>query len=217
VTAVQTPTPPSAEDTGKCPDCGSSIDADQPFCLDCGRRIGQDYRKPPSWRIPVALVALLVVAVGVAAGFGITQLTDEDEGPEQITVRADRPAGADQADPGEQQAPPAPTPAPAQPPPAGQAAPPPGEPTAWPKGEEAYTVVLLSTKNKSTAEATARKATQNGLPAGVLESDDYRRFEPGLYIVFAGQYDSVEAASERAKDAAGKGNPGACARFVEPK
>ena len=216
MTAVQTPPPPAADTTGKCPDCGSAAEPDQAFCLECGRRIGHDYRRPPNWRIPVALVALLVIAVGAAAGYGITQLTNEDEGPDQITVRADRPAGADQADPGEQPTAAAPTPAPAQPPAEGEAAPQPGQPTSWPEGEEAYTVVLLTTKSKETADATASKAAQGGLDAGVLKSGDYKRFEPGLYVVFAGQYDDIDTASSKAQELT-KDNPGAFARFVEPE
>ena len=216
MTATQAPPPPAPDTAGKCPNCGSSVDPSQPFCLECGRRVAHGYRKPPSWGIPVALVALLVIAAGVAAGFGITQLTGEEEGPEQITVRADRPAGADQADPGETPTAAAPTPAPAQPPAEDQAAPQPGSPAAWPDGEEAYTVVLLTTKSKETADATASKAAQSGLDAGVLKSDDYKRFESGLYVVFAGQYDSIDAASNKAQELT-KDNPGAFARFVEPK
>lgn len=211
---MQTQAPPSPPGT-KCPNCGNAIDPAQPFCLDCGRRIGRDYRRPPNWRIPVGLVALIVIAAGIAAGFGVTQLTNKDEGPDTITVRADRPAGAPQADPGETPATPGPTPAPAQP--SAPAPQQPAGPAAWPKGKEAYTVVLLTTKSKPTADATAAKAAQAGLPGGVLKSDDYKRFEPGLYVVFSGQYDSIDAASQEAKNASSKGNAGAYARFVEPK
>jgi predicted nucleic acid-binding Zn ribbon protein len=209
MTAVQAQPPPTDPRT-QCPSCGSAVDPSQPFCLDCGRRIGRDYRRPPNWRIPVALVALLVIAAGVAAGFGVTQLTNKGEGPDQITVRADRPAGAAQADPGEATTQPAP--APAQPAP--QA---PTGPAEWPKGRAAYTIVLLTTMDKGTADATAQRATAGGLPAGVLESTDFKRFEPGLYVVFSGQFDTVEAASAEAQTASDQGNPGAYARYVEPK
>jgi predicted nucleic acid-binding Zn ribbon protein len=211
VTVQAPPSPPGTT----CPNCGKPVDAGQPFCLDCGRRIGRDYRRPPNWRIPVGLVALVVIAAGIAAGFGVTQLTNKDEGPDTITVRADRPAGAAQADPGETPAAPGPTPAPAQP--SAPAPQQPAGPSEWPKGKEAYTVVLLTTKSKDTADSTAAKAAQSGLPAGVLKSDGYKQFEPGLYVVFAGQYDSIDAASQEAKNASSKGNPGAYARFVEPK
>jgi hypothetical protein len=210
---VETQAPPSPPGTA-CPNCGSSVDPAQPFCLDCGRRIGRDYRRPPNWRIPVGLVTLLVIAAGIAAGFGVTQLTNKDKGPDTITVRADRPAGAAQADPGEAPPTPGPTPAPAQPGPA--PATPPAGPGTWPKGKAAYAVVLLTTKSKQTADSTAAKAAQAGLPAGVLKSDDYKRFEPGVYVVFSGQYASIDAASQEAKNAS-QSNPGAYARFVEPQ
>lgn len=217
---TQAPPPPAAQPQAACPGCGKPVDRGQPFCLDCGRRIGHEYRRPPSWRIPAALIALLVIAAGVAAGFGVTQLTNKDEGPDTITVKTG-PDGVVEADPGEAPTAAAPTPAPAQPQPTAPAPAPaqPAEPTGpatWPKGEEAYTVVLLTTKSRQTADETAQKAVAAGLPAGVLESDDFKRFEPGLYVVFAGQYDNVDAASDKATQASDK-NPGAYARFVEPK
>jgi predicted nucleic acid-binding Zn ribbon protein len=219
------PTTPAAGPQATCPGCGLPVDRGQPFCLECGRRIGHEYKRPPNWRIPVALIALLVVAAGVAAGFGITALTGNDEGPKSITVTTG-PNGEPLADPGETPTAAAPTPAPAQPQPTAPAAPPapappadnanPTGPATWPKGKQAYTVVLLTTKSKDTADETAKKAVDKGLSAGVLNSDDFKRFEPGLYVVFAGQYDNVDAASDKATQVSDD-NPGAYARFVEPK
>jgi predicted nucleic acid-binding Zn ribbon protein len=225
---VHTQAPPSPPATdpqqATCPGCGKPVDPSRPFCLECGRRIGHDYKRPPNWRIPLGLIAALVVAAGIAAGFGITALTGNDEGPKSITVQTG-PNGVTEADPGEAPTAAAPTPAPAQPPPppapAPEPAPPAEEPQAsgpetWPEGEEAFTVVLLTTKSKQTADETADKAIAAGLPAGVLESSDFKRFEPGLYVVFSGQFDNVDAASTKAQQVSDK-NPGAYARFVEPK
>jgi predicted nucleic acid-binding Zn ribbon protein len=214
------PTPPAANPQATCPGCGKPVDRGQPFCLDCGRRLDLSYRRPYNWRIPVVLIALLVVALGVAAGYGITQLTNKDEGPETITVGTAPNGATTQADPGETPTAAAPTPAPAQPPPATPApAPAPSQPSGpaeWPKGKKAYTVVLLTTKSKRTADETVQKASAAGLSAGVLKSDDFKRFEPGLYVVFTGQFDTIDAATDKAKQASDK-NPGAYARFVEPK
>jgi hypothetical protein len=218
------PTPPATDPQATCPGCGRRVDRGQPFCLECGRRIGHGYRRPPNWRTPVALIALIVVAAGVAAGFGITALTGNDEGPKSVTVTTG-PNGEPLADPGETPTAAGPTPAPAQPQPTTPAAPPapappaetkPSGPATWPEGKEAYTVVLLTTKSKDTADQTAKKASDGGLSAGVLKSDDFKRFEPGLYVVFAGQYDNVDAASDKATQVSDD-NPGAYARFVEPK
>ena len=215
------PTPPAAGPQATCPGCGKQVERNQPFCLDCGRRIGHEYRRPPNWRIPIALIAALVIAFGIAAGFGITQLTNKEEGPNTITVSTG-PDGVTEADPGETPPAAGPTPAPAQPPaqPAQpQPAPAPAEPSGpatWPEGAKAYTVVLLTTKSKETADETAQKAADGGLKAGVLKSDEFKRFEPGLYVVFAGQDDTVDAASDKAAQVSDK-NPGAYARFVEPK
>jgi predicted nucleic acid-binding Zn ribbon protein len=214
------PTPPAAAPQATCPGCGKPVDAGDSFCLDCGHRIAQRYRRPPNWRIPVVLIALLVIAIGVAAGFGVTQLTNKEEGPETITVGPG--LGGAPADPSQTATAPAPTPAPAQPQPttpapeSGEPEAKPNAPGAWPEGQEAYTVVLLTTKSKKTADDTAEKAVAGGLEAGVLKSDDFARFEPGLYVVFAGQYDNVEAASDKAQQLSDD-NPGAYARFVEPK
>lgn len=210
------PTPPAAPPS-TCPSCGKPADPQQPFCLDCGRRIAHDYRRPPHWRIPIALTALVVIAAGVAAGFGITELTERDEGPDTITVRTG-PGGDTVADPGE--APPAagPTTAPVQPP--APATPPPpepsGQPTNWPPGQKAYTVVLLTTNDQDKADEAARRAAAAGKPAGLFDSDEYKRFEPGQFVVFSGQFETVESASEEAKQLAGD-YPDAYARFVEPR
>jgi type IV secretory pathway VirB10-like protein len=213
---------PPTDQATTCPDCGNPVDRGQPFCLECGRRLARDYRRPPNWRVPVALIALLVTAAGIAAGYGITQLTNTDTPAKDITVTTG-PGGTTQADPGEAPTTPAPAaPAPPAPAPAApQATTPntpaaPSGPTAWPAGKKAYTVVLLTTKNKDTADQTAEKASKGGQQAGVFKSDDFKRFSPGLYVVFSGQYDDVDAASQQAQQL-GADNPGAYARFVEPK
>ena len=218
------PTPPAADAKPACPSCGKPVDRSQPFCLECGRRIAHEYRRPPSWRIPIALTALLVVAAGIAAGFGITELTEQDEGPETIIVKTTPDGRTVPADPGETPPTAAPTPPAARPPAATTPPPPPTtppsgaqkQPTVWPPGEEAYTVVLLTTKDRAAADRIARRAAAGGGTAGVLESGDYKRFEPGLFVAFTGQYDTVDAASENARQLGGD-YPGAYARFIEPK
>ena len=213
------PPPPAAGEQAPCPSCKRPVERTQPFCLHCGRRIARDYRRPPNWRIPIALTALLVVAAGVAAGFGITELTEQDEGPDTITYRTG-PHGQTLPDPVEGTTttpPPAAQPPAAAPPPAGQPpADPAGKPTPWPAGEDAYTVVLLTTKDRAAADRAARKAAAAGERAGVLESGKYARFDPGLFVAFAGQFETVEAASKEARRLAGE-FPGAYARYIEPE
>ena len=208
---------PPTEQATTCPDCGNPVDRGQPFCLECGRRLSREYRRPPSWRIPLVLIAAVVIAAGVAAGYGITQLANTDTPAKDITVTTG-PGGTTQADPGEAPPAPAPTPPPAQPQATTPAPAPstPSGPTTWPEGEGAFTVVLLTTKDKKTADDTAQKAADSGQEAGVFKSDDFKRFEPGLYVVFSGQFDDVDAASSQAQQL-GADNPGAYARFVEPR
>lgn len=207
--------PAPAEQSTACPDCGNPVEGGQPFCLECGRRLSRGYRRPPSWRIPIVLIAALVLAIGIAAGYGVTQLANTGNPAKDITVTTG-PGGTTQADPGEAPPAPAPTPPEAQPQGTAPPAPAPTSPTAWPEGEEAYTVILLTTKDRKAADDTAQKAAASGQEAGVFESDDFKRFDRGLHVVFVGRFGDVDAASSQAQQL-GAEYPGAYARFVEPK
>ena len=186
---TETPTPPVAADPRpKCPSCGNAVEPRQPFCLECGRRLALDYRKPPSFRVPLALVVLIVIAAGVAAGYAVTQATNDDHGPDAITV-------GDPVDPGlaqlqkqqqEQAARQQQQQAQGKAPSASTSKAP-----GWPAGRSAYTVVLLTTKDKATANATAQKAIADGIDAGVLKGADFQGLPAGSYFVFSGQYDST--------------------------
>ena len=88
--------------------------------------------------------------------------------------------------------------------------------TAWPSGKSGFTVVLASETNRAAAEAKARRAVAAGLSAGVLRSSDYRSLNPGYWVAFAGQFDSMGEARSSARSAAAKGFPQAYARAVDP-
>lgn len=70
-----------------CPTCGAGAEHGQLVCLECGSRISLGYRKPPSWRVPVAIIVgvTLVVIAGLAIGL------------REITTDADSEVAADQA------------------------------------------------------------------------------------------------------------------------
>ena len=87
---------------------------------------------------------------------------------------------------------------------------------AWPSGKSGFTVVLASETNRTAAEAKARRAVAAGLSAGVLRSSDYRSLNPGYWVAFAGQFDSMAAARSSARSAAAQGFPQAYARAVDP-
>lgn len=97
----------------------------------------------------------------------------------------------------------APPPVTTAPPPATTAPPP--VTGAWPAGRDGWTVVLVSLPDgggRAAAEAQARRARAAGLPdAGVLRSSDFASLNPGYYVVFAGVFDSLDAATRALPDA----------------
>ena len=50
---------PSAE---RCPACGSPLEPDQEWCLECGAA-RTTLQKPPDWRIAVAIILAMVLVV----------------------------------------------------------------------------------------------------------------------------------------------------------
>jgi cell division septation protein DedD len=188
-----------------CPRCGVPAEADQLLCLECGGRIGLGYRRPPTWRLPAAIVAGVVLLAGAAVAFALIQISDDAERvasapapTEKLTTTGGQPAGA-----GTTETAPAPARRPAT-----------GEIRKWPADTSAYTVILLSTSTRTGAETVARQAAQAGIPAGVLRSDDYSSLNPGYWVVFAGEYDSQQEAQQEAVRYAGLGFSGGYARFV---
>jgi hypothetical protein len=83
-----TRTQPAAETT--CPTCGAPAEDGQLICLECGSRIALAYRRPPSWRVPVAIVSVVVLAAAAGLYFGIDALTDDAE--REVAARPAPPA-----------------------------------------------------------------------------------------------------------------------------
>ena len=52
--------PPSAQE--RCGACGATVAEDQEWCLECGAARTQ-LRRPPDWRIPVTIVAVVILLV----------------------------------------------------------------------------------------------------------------------------------------------------------
>jgi septal ring-binding cell division protein DamX len=196
VSAVETPpAPETTPEQRTCPRCGAALTPEQEWCLECGADVGATVAGPPSWRGPVALVAVLLAVAAVALILALVELAGD---PEQVS---EQPAAAPTAT-----APPvtAPTPAPTTtPPPAESTTVPPSGDTGgtsdiaeWPAGTEGWTVVLESSATETAAETRARELAEQGVPVGLLNSDDYGSLEPGRFVVFSGQYDSRRAADD---------------------
>jgi predicted nucleic acid-binding Zn ribbon protein len=186
-----------------CPYCGSPSERGQLVCVECGNRLAlkeEGGRKRRFDNAPAVVVLLVVVVLGAgAAGFAISELTDDSGNDSQAAnSRNTSPAAppTTQTDTGQAQ-----------------------QPSqslllTWPKGVSAYTVVLVSSSDKPAAREVAREAAQSGLEAGLLRSDDYN-LGTGLWIVFAGRFDNQASAERQAGNLAAR-YPGAYATLVKP-
>jgi SPOR domain len=206
VTAVETPPSAPAEETRRCPRCGAELTPQQEWCLSCGADVSSSIAAPPSWRGPVVIVGLLLAVAVVALILALVELAGD---PEQV---AQQPAAT-----------PAPTAATT---PAATVTPEATIPPAtsdtgtpeiadWPAGKDAWTVVLEASETREAAEARANELAQQGIPVGILDSDDYGSLEPGRFVVFSGQYDSQRAAEQGLQDLSGQVE-GAYVRHVSP-
>lgn len=185
-----------------CPYCGSSSERGQLVCIDCGNRLALKQEGGQGRRfdhLPAIIVLLTVIVLGAGAfGFALSELTDDSGNDSQAADHpAAPPAGETKTDTGKAQ-----------------------EPSQslllnWPSGVSAYTVVLVSSSDRPAARQVAREAAQSGLEAGMLRSDDYD-LGTGLWIVFAGRFDS-QASAERQASNLSKRYPGAYATLVKPK
>jgi cell division septation protein DedD len=188
-----------------CPHCGADVERDQLFCLTCGERIALGYRRPASWRLPAAVMAVVVALAGAAVAVALVQIAGDAEevaGPPvqpPATAQQGTETTPAQTDTAETET----TPAPEE-----------GEIRSWPEGTSAYTVILLSTTTAEGAREFARRAAEAGIPAGVLDSSDYSSLNPGYQVVFAGEFDTAEEAQAEAERYAGLGFPGGYPRFV---
>jgi hypothetical protein len=163
--------PPS---TARCHRCGTPMEADQEWCLECGE--GHTLiHSPPDWRIGVAIVATVVVLA--LAGFGVALINLSDN--------ASRSAAA-----GATGTPPTATTA-ARSAPANRF---PG----WAPGLTGYTVVLSSTATQASAQSAAVRLRAAGIPIGILNSSAHPRMKPGRWIVFNGHFPTHAAARLRA-------------------
>jgi hypothetical protein len=196
-------------DPGSCPNCGFGADPGQLVCTNCGTRLALG--GPPPRRNVAALVAVAAIVVlgAAASGFAIGQITGDDgdgggataadqspaprsaaEGEPRTSTQAEQPAAPDQ------------------------------EPQRrsllldWPDDLTAHTVVLVTTSDRTAALRLARQAARSGIEAGLLRGDDYN-LGAGLWVVFAGRFDSPEGASRQATDLAER-FPGAYPQLVEP-
>jgi septal ring-binding cell division protein DamX len=185
VTAVETP--PPATEARRCPRCGARLTPEQEWCLQCGADVSSTIAAPPSWRGPVALVSGLLLIALIALVLALVELAGD---PEQVAEQAATPTPAPTTTV-------VPTATPTIPPATddgtGSTTP---EIADWPAGKDAWTVVLEASGTREAAEARANELSQQGIPVGILDSNQYPSLEPNKFIVFSGQYDSERAANQ---------------------
>jgi hypothetical protein len=210
VSAVETPPPPTPDAaTRRCPRCGSPLTAEQEWCLECGADVATTIVTPPSWRGTVALVAVLLAVAAAALVLALVELAGDAEQVSRQPAPTPTPSAAATVAP-------TPTPESTTIPPAtdsGGATP---EIADWPAGKSAWTVVLESSATRSAADARAKELAGQGIPVGILDSDDYGSLEPGRFVVFSGQYDTRRAADQGLQDLSGQVE-GAYVRHVAPE
>ena len=213
-----------------CPRCGTAVEPLQEYCLECGLRLqtpglvptlATGWRRrlhwyPGDWIWP----SLLALVIAVVAGGAAIWWTRDAESAATETVVGDT-----------SQLPTTPITVPPTTAPAS-----PTVPTAttrttttkrpasrnrlieWPKGRNAWTLVLVSlptSSGRDAAVAKARQALGAGLTqVGVIDSSRYASLHPGYYVVFSGMYPSLSEAQAAASKAAAAGYGNAYARRV---
>ena len=210
------PTATPARPQTVCPTCAAPAERGQLVCLECGSRIALSYRRPPSWKIPVAISAVLLALAGAGAVLAYQAIDGEAEREVAATpVKVSDRTQNDESGVGDAQEKPATTEKPAEQDPPGDTAtdeatrPEPATPDepgidsgatpdglvkdgalyTWPRELEAFTVVLLSSEDRPSAESFAESAAETrGEKLGVIRSNDFETLPKGFFIVFAGKY-----------------------------
>jgi hypothetical protein len=195
------------------------------MCLQCGNRLALDYKRPASWKVAGTIIGVIVLLAGGALAIALANITsdanNDSKAPAQSVAAGQPPAapaetGTAPTDSGVSPAPPTDTPAPAETTPE----PAPTEPApaaggSWPAGKDAHTVILASAGSRQEAETKQKEASAKGITAGILESKDFKSLRPGYWVVFDGQFGSLEEATKRAEEDRGKGFTDAYPRFVD--
>jgi hypothetical protein len=180
--------------TPTCPTCGAPAkERGQLICLECGSRIALGYRRPPSWKLPVAIAAVVGVVLLVVAILGWHAVNDNTDNevaktpikvkqkPAKTNAKAKRTAKKKVAAIVEKN----------------------GVYT-WPKGLPGYTVVLQSNQDQASATSAAKSANTGPTKVGVIVGGDFKNLQKGSYLVFAGRYDTQAQAERAAAGLAGR-------------
>jgi pyruvate/2-oxoglutarate dehydrogenase complex dihydrolipoamide acyltransferase (E2) component len=156
---------------------------EQDWCLECGTAVTTRVARSPGWGVPVAIVVGVLAVAGAVLFVTIGRLDDD----------ADKAAGGRSPTAA---ATPARTTASAATTKAGTTTRAGGPVPLWPRAKTAYTIVVATPSSRRAAEARARGLRAHGRDAGILRSDDYAFFGPGVWVVWRGKYPDRPAAQE---------------------
>jgi len=204
-----------------CPGCGAPAERGQLVCLECGARVALVYRRPPSWKVPAAITAVVALLLGGGAAVALASLSDDAD--REVAAAPPRPREAaktrtDQPEPKTTTT----TREPQKTTPAEKEAAAPatgivrrGSLYSWPRDLEGFTVVINSTEDRGSAATFARSAAKSK-PAklGVLRAADFKTLPKGFFVVFAGYYES-RAQADRATARLGGKYQGAFTQSVQ--
>ena len=199
-----------------CPTCGAPAERGQLVCLECGSRIALAYRRPPSWKIPVAITVLL--AAFVVAGSVLAYEAIDDEAKDEVAAtplkpkQAPKKAAAKKAKRQKAEARPKRKPKPKS---ASGGLVAKGKLYRWPKDLGAFTVVLLSAEDRRSATGFANSvADSKDAHTGVIRSNDFATLPNGFFVVFGGAY-KTRARADRAAARLGRKYQGAFTQLVK--
>lgn len=191
-----------------CPRCGAPAERGQLVCLECGSRIALTYRRPPSWKVPVAICVAVIALFLIGAVVAVTAIGDDAKREVAAAPPRPQPPGkASKESASEKPGSPASEPAPAtdivlR-----------GALYAWPQTLTGFTVVINSTEDRASAASFAESAAKSrAAKIGVIRGDDFRTLPKGFYVVFAGYY-AIREQADQASVRLGKSFKGA---FTQP-
>jgi hypothetical protein len=242
MTVQEAPTGTRPDTATSCPTCGAPAARGQLICLECGSRITLGYRKPPSWRLPVGIIAAVLVIAGVGLFIGLSAVSDDAKEevaskPARVQEKASKSGDASgnarkdnsgKANSGagdndatkKTKAKKEPSTAKKKPKAKTPKAKEP-KPTAtaggiqsWPRDRVGFTVVVMSAEDRPTARKFAASANKRAAKLGVIRSDDFKSLPQGFYIVFSGVY-KKRAQADRAAGRLGKRFKGAFPQLVK--
>lgn len=199
----------------RCAQCRAPLAEDQEWCLECGSSRTLIYASP-DWRVPIAVVVVVILIALGGFAFAMTRLSDNSAGPAAgasaavgnvsrlPTAAASAASASATADSASQAATVSAAGADAKP----------GSISDWPVGLSGWTVVLSKYTSKTAAEARAQVIAPTGTPVGVFDSDLHPLLKPGYWVVFSNRYPNRYDAQVAAAHLIAEGYTTAVARQV---